>query len=126
KVVLEKGDVQISTKDVPGLQVMSDGEITVALDVEISDQLREEGIAREFVNRIQNLRKDSGLEVTDQIELQIETRPGIERAIQNNLDYICAETLAASLELVSEIEGRATQEVEVEKGIETRIALQKI
>ncbi len=126
KVVLEKGDVQISTKDVPGLQVMSDGEITVALDVEISDQLREEGIAREFVNRIQNLRKDSGLEVTDQIELQIENRPAIERAIQNNLDYICAETLAASLELVPEISGETTQLVEVEKGIETMIALQKI
>jgi isoleucyl-tRNA synthetase len=119
-------DVLITTKDVPGWLVSSDGDLTVALDFTITDELKDEGIAREFVNRIQNLRKDSGLEVTDRIALQIENHSEIERAIKNNLDYICAETLAGSLELVSEISGDSAKEVEVESGVETKIALQKI
>jgi len=125
-IELTTDDVLISTKDVPGWLVSSDGDLTVALDFTISDALKDEGIAREFVNRIQNLRKDSGLEVTDKIALQIENHVEIERAIKNNLDYICAETLAGSLELVSELSGDSAKEVEVESGVETKIALQKI
>lgn len=120
-----RDDVQISTRDIPGWLVTSDGEITVALDITISPQLKDEGIAREFINRIQNLRKDSGLDVTDKIALKIQSSSEIESAIKNNLDYICAETLAGSLELVSEIEGDS-RIVEVEHGLETQIALQKI
>lgn len=123
---ISRDETQITTRDIPGWLVTSDGEITVALDIVISDALREEGIAREFVNRIQNLRKDSGLEVTDKIALKIQNSGEIERAIKNNLDYICAETLAGSLELVDEIKGDAVRSVDVENGIQTRIALQKI
>ena len=126
EVEITTDDVLITTKDVPGWLVSSDGDLTVALDFTITDELKDEGIAREFVNRIQNLRKDSGLEVTDKIALQIENHSEIERAIKNNLDYICAETLAGSLELVSEISGDSAKEVEVESGVETKIALQKI
>jgi len=126
EIEITADDVLISTKDVPGWLVSTDSDLTVALDFTISEDLKDEGIAREFVNRIQNLRKDSGLEVTDKIALQIENHAEIERAIKNNLDYICAETLAGSLELVSEINGDSAKEVEVESGVETRIALQKL
>jgi isoleucyl-tRNA synthetase len=126
EITIDRGDVQITTKDIPGWLVTSDGELTVALDIKISEALREEGIAREFVNRIQNLRKDSGLEVTDRIALQIESREGIDQAITNNLDYICAETLAGSLELTKLVSKEHAQAIEVEGGIETYIALQKI
>jgi isoleucyl-tRNA synthetase len=126
EVELSRDDVLISAKDVPGWLVASDKEITVALDITITDELKEEGIAREFVNRIQNLRKDSGLEVTDRIRLQIERRSEIEKAIENNLEYICAETLAGSLDLVSDLQGDDATRVEVDDNISTKIALQKI
>lgn len=125
-VEITTDDVIISAKDVPGWLVASENEITVALDITISDELKQEGIAREFVNRIQNLRKDSGLEVTDKIKLQIERRSEIDAAIENNLDYICAETLAGSLDLVAELQGGEAAQVEVDGNISTRIALQKI
>jgi len=126
EIKIEREDVQISTKDIPGWLVTSDGELTVALDITISETLREEGIAREFVNRIQNLRKDSGLEVTDRIALQIESRAEIEMAISNNLEYICAETLAGSLDLVANVSREKALEIELEGGVETYITLQKI
>ncbi len=120
-------DVNITAKDIPGWLVAADGELTVALDITISEELKQEGIAREFVNRIQNLRKDSGLEVTDRIKLRIERRSEIERAIENNLEYICAETLAGSLDLVREFNGEGEPTlVEVDENITTRIAIEKI
>ncbi len=125
-VSVGREDVLISTKDIPGWLVSSDREITVALDITLSEALREEGMAREFVNRIQNLRKDSGLEVTDRIALEIENKPKIERAIKNNLSYICAETLADTLDLVQQVADTNSHLVEVDEGVETRIALSKI
>jgi len=119
-------DVTISAKDIPGWLVASDREITVALDITVTDSLKQEGIAREFVNRIQNLRKDSGLDVTDRIRLQIERRSEIEKAIENNLEYICAETLAGSLDLVNDLQGEGATQVEVDENVSTKIALQKI
>jgi isoleucyl-tRNA synthetase len=126
EVEITTDDVSITAKDIPGWLVAADGNITVALDITLSTALKEEGIAREFVNRIQNLRKDSGLEVTDRINLRIERTSEIEQAIENNLDYICAETLAGSLDLVSELEGDDAIRVEVDGNISTKIALQKI
>ena len=126
EVEVTTDDVNISAKDIPGWLVAADGNITVALDITLSTALIEEGIAREFVNRIQNLRKDSGLDVTDKIKLQIERTSEIEQAIENNLDYICAETLAGSLDLVSELKGEAAKEVEVDGTITTKIALEKL
>jgi len=126
EVEINTEDVSITAKDIPGWLVAADGNITVALDITLSEELKEEGIAREFVNRIQNLRKDSGLEVTDKIHLRIERTAEIEQAIENNLDYICAETLAGSLDLVSKIESSGATVVEVDGNISTKIALEKI
>ena len=103
KVVLTLDDVEISAGDVPGWLVSNLGAITVALDVSITTELREEGIARDLVNKIQNLRKEKNFEVTDKIVLQIASDEKLNAAIKNNLNYICAETLAVSLVISEEI-----------------------
>lgn len=118
-------DVEISTKDIPGWIVAGEGSVTVALDITITDELRSEGIARELVNRIQNLRKDSGLEVTDRINLMVENQPEIEHAVNINKNYICAETLADSLELKPAIEQDTALHIQIEEGLETKILIEK-
>jgi isoleucyl-tRNA synthetase len=118
-------DVEIATKDIPGWKVASEGSVTVALDVTISPELRSEGIARELVNRIQNLRKDSGLDVTDRIDLYVENHPEIEQAVNINKNYICAETLADKLIIKPAITDENALEVEVEEGLTTRIFILK-
>lgn len=99
EVVLSPGDYEISSEDMPGWLVASDGPLTVALDVQISEALRKEGIARELVNRIQNLRKDSGFEVTDRINTTIYASgdyDDVKAAVDENIDMIGAQTLAVS------------------------------
>lgn len=96
-------DVEVLAEDVPGWQVASLGKLTVALDITITEELKQEGVSRELINRIQNMRKDLGFEVTDKIKVQIKDHPYISEALKNNLSYICAETLADSLELVNEL-----------------------
>ena len=124
-IVLETSDFEISTDDIPGWIVATEGNYTVALDETISRGLKNEGIAREFVNRIQNLRKESGLEVTDRIELKIKSDDKINLAINDNLNYICSETLANSLDLVEEVKGEKLV-FEVEEGVSTELALSKV
>ena len=102
-ITLTIEDVEISSQDIPGWLVANSNGITVALDITISDELRKEGIARELVNRIQNIRKDSGLEVTDKITVQIQNNETIEQAVNANLSYIKSETLTNELVFVSEI-----------------------
>ena len=99
KYIIQLEDVEITAEDVPGWQVANLGKLTVALDVNITDELKSEGIAREVINRIQNLRKEMGLEVTDRIEIKIQKHHLIAQSVENNLSYICAETLANSLDL---------------------------
>jgi len=118
-------DVEISSKDIPGWIVASESGVTVALDITITQELRYEGIARELVNRIQNLRKDSGFEVTDKIDLFIENRPEIGQAVNLNKNYICAETLASQLFLKEAITEKQALEVEVEDGVSTLIFIEK-
>ncbi len=125
EVELVVEDFEISTDDIPGWLVTTEGNLTVALDVTITEGLKEEGIAREFVNRIQNLRKESGLEVTDKIKLEIKSNKEINKAVEKNLDYICSETLAKSLDLVENIKDDALV-FEVEKGINAALTLEKI
>jgi isoleucyl-tRNA synthetase len=122
---LEREDVEISTKDIPGWTVASEGNMTVALDITISPALRSEGIARELVNRIQNLRKDSGLEVTDKIILHVEKQGEIEAAVVSNKNYICEETLAQELLLKEMINEANAQTIEVEEGVFTKIFIKK-
>ena len=90
-------DVEIIAEDIPGWQVANSGKLTVALDVTLTEELKEEGIARNFVNQVQNLRKEKGLEVTDKINVKLTDNPVITKALQNNLPYICAEILAADV-----------------------------
>ncbi|MES2875134.1 MAG: isoleucine--tRNA ligase [Bacteroidota bacterium] len=101
-------DIEIVAEDVPGWQVANLGKLTVALDVTLSSELKQEGISRELVNRIQNMRKEQGLEVTDKIEVRVKDHPYITEAVKNNLPYICAEILANSMELVQELESGET------------------
>ena len=93
-------DVDIITEDMPGWLVANNGTITIALDIELTPALIEEGIARELINRIQNLRKSSGLEITDRIAVQLENREEIAAAVKNCNEYIASQVLATSLELV--------------------------
>ena len=102
-ITLTIEDVEISSQDIPGWLVANSNGITVALDITISDELRKEGIARELVNRIQNIRKDSGFEVTDKIKVQILYNEIIEQAVAANELYIKSETLTKELVFVSEI-----------------------
>ena len=100
---LELSDVEISSKDIEGWLVANEGSITVALDVTISENLRREGVARELINRIQNARKDRGLEVTDRIKLTILKFGDLQESIDNNKEYIMSETLTEELVFVDQL-----------------------
>ena len=126
EVLLELSDVEISTQDIPGWLVQTEGGITVALDITLSDELKEEGMAREFVNRIQNLRKESGLEVTDKISVEIVKHSEINQAINNNKNYICLETLAGKLDLVEELKQNEGITVELENDVTILISITKL
>ncbi|WP_158974736.1 isoleucine--tRNA ligase [Cellulophaga sp. L1A9] len=102
--ILQLQDVEISSQDIEGWLVATSGPLTVALDVTINEDLRKEGIARELVNRIQNLRKDSGFEVTDRINIKILKGSLVEDAVASNLDYIKTETLTAELTFEEKLE----------------------
>lgn len=96
-IELDLEDFEITTDDIPGWLVASEGRMTVALDITLTDELKQEGIAREIINRIQNFRKESGLEVMDKIKLTIDTNDLIQSAIETNKDYICNEVLALEI-----------------------------
>ncbi|WP_242083979.1 isoleucine--tRNA ligase [Aestuariivivens sediminis] len=102
-ITLERTDVEITSQDIEGWLVANEGALTVALDVTITDALRKEGIARELVNRIQNLRKDSGFEVTDRIDVTLQKDELIVHAVETNMDYIKTETLTEELKIKDEI-----------------------
>ena len=102
--VLLLEEVEISTQDIEGWLVANQGNLTVALDVSISEELKNEGVARELVNRIQNLRKEKGLEVTDKIVLFIKKDGVVDEAVASNADYIKNETLTKELILKEEID----------------------
>ena len=103
-IILEFSDVEITSQDIEGWLVASSGAYTVALDITIDDDLKKEGVARELVNRIQNLRKESGFEVTDQIELRIQKDGYVEEAVASNELYLKSETLTAELTLEDKLE----------------------
>jgi isoleucyl-tRNA synthetase len=122
---IERSEVEVLVDDLPGWMVAVDGAVTVALDVTLTDDLKEEGLARELINRIQNLRKDSGFEVTDKIDIRITDHKVLATAVRNNFDYICSETLATSLELVSEISDSNAVQVDVDEEVKTKIYITK-
>jgi isoleucyl-tRNA synthetase len=121
-VTLTLEDVEISSQDIEGWLVANSGGITVALDITISDALRKEGIARELVNRIQNIRKDSGFEVTDRIKVTMQKDGIIQEAVNDNEAYIKSETLTEELVFEDRIENGT--EIEFDD-LKTRILISK-
>ena len=123
-VLLDANDVEIITEDIPGWVISTSENITVALDVTITQVLKEEGIARELINRIQNLRKEKHLEVTDKINVLVENHTDIVSVIENNYHYICSEILAASFSVIKQITEDKIS-VELSDEITTCISLKK-
>jgi isoleucyl-tRNA synthetase len=102
-VELTLSEVEVTSEDIPGWSVASKGPLTVALDINVTPELEQEGNAREFVNRIQKIRKDSGFELTDRIDVKVSAANGIAESLAKYNDYICAEILADKLEITSTI-----------------------
>jgi len=115
KIVLTTLDVEIISEDIPGWQVANDGKLTVALDITVSDALRYEGIAREFVNRIQNIRKDIGLDVTDKITVFIEDHEFVREAVKRHASYIGSQTLATAVNITSSFTDNNIRDVEIDE-----------
>ncbi len=118
-------DVEIITEDIPGWVVANQGTLTVALDITVTEALWQEGIARELVNRIQNIRKDRGFEVTDKITLEVKKNDQIQTSIVNFNNYICSETLAESLS-VSDNTLHGAETIELTDEITVAIKVEKI
>lgn len=125
EITLNLDEVEILTDEMPGWVVNSEGTLTVALDLNISPVLRNEGLARELINRIQNLRKEKGFEVTDKISIKLQKHDELNNAVSDNLNYICAEILAGDFELTDQIEQPAI-EIELENHIKTFITIERI
>ncbi len=126
EVKLSTEDVEITTEDIHGWVVTTLNSLTVALDITISEDLKQEGIARELINRIQNLRKDKNFEVTDKILVEIEKNKEIIEAIQNNISYICSETLAKTLDIKEKIESKDKINVYLFDNIKINISIRKV
>ena len=120
-VELLLSDVEIATQDIPGWVVANEGSLTVALDITVSEELKAEGIARELVNRIQNIRKE-GFEVTDRITIDLQSGEWDE-AVKRHMDYICTETLCTRLQLLPTVENGTT--IEIIEGQNTAIDIRK-
>jgi isoleucyl-tRNA synthetase len=110
-VYISNEDLEISTDEIPGYEVTSKGPLTVALDITITDELKMEGAAREFINRIQNIRKDQNLALTDKILVKVQENEALKNSITQFYNYICAEILADKLDFLSEIKDGITIEV---------------
>ena len=125
KISISKDDVEIQTEDIPGWTVATEGQMTIALDIDVTEELKQEGIAREFINKIQNLRKESGFQVTDRIKLTIQKHDELNEAVLNFKSYICAQTLAVDLQLVDELNDQKAKEVEIDKEVSVKIIVAK-
>jgi isoleucyl-tRNA synthetase len=124
--VLEPEDTEIIPVDIPGWKVANAGQLTVALDVTITEELRQEGLARELVNRIQNVRKDRNFDLTDRIVLKIKEQKEIKSAVNHNLEYICTEILADKIEFVSEMLEESSVLLELEENLSSFVQIIKV
>jgi isoleucyl-tRNA synthetase len=122
-IILNADDIEISTEDIPGWSVANQDHITVALDMTLTAELMEEGLARELVNRVQNLRKEKGFEVTDRIILHIEKNKETLNAFNNFKDYVCSETLSSMF--IEEKLNNESEEFELIDDIKVKIFLEK-
>ncbi|MCL3779766.1 isoleucine--tRNA ligase [Prolixibacteraceae bacterium JC049] len=123
-IALAMDDVEIMSEDIPGWLVANEGGVTVALDVTLTEELRNEGVAREFINRIQNIRKDSDFEVTDKVNILIAKTEEFDAALAEHADYISNQTLAASLEVVAKLDEASAHKIDID-GTEVLIAVNK-
>jgi isoleucyl-tRNA synthetase len=124
---ITSAEVEIISEDIPGWLVANEGRLTVALDITVTEELLHEGIAREFVNRIQNIRKESGFEVTDKIKVVIEDLPFISGAVKKHSDYIASQTLALDISLISshDIASLNFRETDIEETM-VRVVVEKV
>ena len=125
-ITLTMEDVEISTQDIEGWLVMNDDKLTVALDITITPELHHEGLARELVNRIQNIRKEQGFEVTDRINITIFQHDVLKASVDANFDYICSETLTENLTFTESLSDTNATVIELEEGLSTRIIVEKV
>jgi isoleucyl-tRNA synthetase len=125
-IILETEDTEIIPVDIPGWKVANAGQLTVALDITITEALREEGLARELVNRIQNHRKERNFELTDRIVLKIKEQKEIKSAVNHNLEYICTEILADKIEFVSETLDETAFLLELEENLSSSVQVNKV
>jgi len=119
-------EVEILSEDIPGWLVANDGNLTVALDILLTPELLEEGIARELINRIQNMRKESGFEVTDKIRIAIQRHPGLNAAVENFGDFIANQTLAVEIKLVDKLNEGESKEIDLDEEMKTFININRI
>ena len=126
EIVINVDDVEIISEDIPGWQVTNMGNLTVALDVAITPELRQEGIARELINRIQNLRKEKNFDVTDQIIVDLQKHQEITEVIEKNISYICSEILARDFNVVDQIPKENRDFIELTDTISTWISIRKV
>ena len=126
EVILTLEDVEIISEDIPGWLVANEGAITIALDISITEELRQEGVARELINRIQNIRKESGFDVTDKIRVLIEKHGFINKAIVSHGKYIGSQTLAENVILADAIPEEQGRSIEIDDGVTIRIHVTRI
>ena len=115
RITVTAADFEITSEDMPGWLVTSEGKLTVALDITVTDDLRREGVARELINRIQNIRKDSGFEVTDRIRVEIEAKEAVVGAVAAYADYIGQQTLARDVRTAALPEGEFVVDSEIDE-----------
>ena len=126
RVKLNLEDVEIISEDIPGWLVANEGPITVALDINITDELRQEGVARELINRIQNIRKESGFDVTDKIDVLIEKHDLVNSAIESHGKYIGSQTLAENITLTEKIKNNESKRIDIDENIYINIQVTRL
>ncbi|MBA4408690.1 MAG: isoleucine--tRNA ligase [Bacteroidota bacterium] len=124
-VSLSLEDVEIQTEDIPGWLVASEGGLTIALDINLTEELKQEGIAREFINKIQNIRKESDFEVTDRVIIKIQKHVFYNLAVENFKEYISNQTLASELVMVDQTDAENSHLVEIDADVEARIQVDR-
>jgi len=124
--LLDLDDVEIISEDIPGWLVANEGNLTVALDIHITEELRQEGMARELINRIQNIRKESGFDVTDKIEVLIEKHELINDAVESHGNYIGSQTLANSVLLKDTLENQVSKRIDIDEDVFINIRVTRV
>ena len=114
RITVTAADFEITSEDMPGWLVATEGKLTVAMDITVTEELRREGVARELVNRIQNIRKESGFDVTDKIRVTIGRHEALAGAVESFGDYIAAQTLAVSVVMADASAMPGAQEIEID------------